>query len=432
MKRQIFIILFLLFAGASYAQPPHIDSMYVDEMKGELDIYGSFGSAQGKVWVDSVEPKIISWSDTFIISSIPTSGRGAAGPVIVGGRGYHSESRMLTMWGIGATSGWTRSANYYSEYAHTESIFYWRIDLDSRLRHSQNGMNYSLPFNEKYSQQYTYHLESNAPGTTPIWKDDYSSTNGLNPGKLDLNTFTLYTNIGGNDVVSKFDSNLFPAPWVVRDFNGGSFMWGNQEYFATEVKFPPSHGTLALWYKPNLILPLSGTVYSFNNITKLIWDSLPLMSGYHVQVSVDSLFQTKNIDTTISSLNISLTVLSGLTKYFWRVAGVNSEGESRWSEVWNFTTGVTAGIVKTEAAPFSFSAFPNPASDKLNIKYSLSQRQIIISLYNTLGVRVRTLTIRDNEPNEVEMPLAGLPAGSYLLELSDERIHESMPISIIR
>ena len=44
MKKYI-IIVFLLLASASYAQPV-IDHMLVDEAKGELNIFGTFGVNQ--------------------------------------------------------------------------------------------------------------------------------------------------------------------------------------------------------------------------------------------------------------------------------------------------------------------------------------------------------------------------------------------------
>ena len=209
-------------------------------------------------------------------------------------------------------------------------------------------------------------------------------------------------------------------------------MWGNQQYFATEVKFPPSKATLALWYKPNLILPLSGTVFSFNNITKLIWDSLSLMTGYHVQVSTDSLFKTITIDTTISSLNMSLPVLKGLTQYFWRVAGINSEGESRWSDVWNFTTGINADVQSAQSSTFSLAVYPNPAADKLNISYSSPNGDVNLSLYDLLGNKVLTVSQESDATGKVELSLAGLPNGEYFLELKSGGLHKSMPISVLR
>ncbi|MFI5264070.1 MAG: hypothetical protein ACHQM6_06110, partial [Candidatus Kapaibacterium sp.] len=100
MKKYL-IILFLLFSCISFAQPPRIDSMFVDESKSELQICGDFGSPKGAIWVDSVLLQLQSWTDSFIVATIPTSGRGSAGPVVVAGRSYRSEERMLTMWGIG-------------------------------------------------------------------------------------------------------------------------------------------------------------------------------------------------------------------------------------------------------------------------------------------------------------------------------------------
>ncbi len=45
------------------------------------------------------------------------------------------------------------------------------------------------------------------------------------------------------------------------------------------------------------------------------------------------------IDTSgLTDTTFTLTTLSKLTKYYWRVKAVNVGGESNWSEEWNFKT----------------------------------------------------------------------------------------------
>ena len=208
------------------AQPPQIDSMLVDEAKKELQIFGSFGFAKGSVWVDSVKLQIKNWSDTLIYAAISDTGRGTAGPVVVGGRGYQSESKVLTLWEIGATYAISYRSSFYLEYTHIEWSFRWRADLDSRLRRAKYGLNYFLPFEERYTENYTYHLESNYPGQPPIRRDSISTQYGLNSGKFNLNTLTLYTSVYDNDIVSRLDTNFIPAIWSYTAPNGVNFFGG--------------------------------------------------------------------------------------------------------------------------------------------------------------------------------------------------------------
>ncbi len=429
MKRNLFVVFLLLLAGASYAQPPRIDSMFVDEAKSELQINGDFGSAMGAVWVDSVELQITNWADTFIVATIPSSGKGSAGPVVVGGRGYQSEARMLTMWGMGIGYGETQNGQAALEYVHEEWALNWRADLDSRFRRTQAEYNKSIPVMESSYEHYTYHNEYYSPYPKRVVEDDQQSASGSTLGSLDLRTLTFYFVLGelvsnshfngGGNVSTSLDSNLVPQN-------------GNPVLVRNTVIFPPTKQVLQLWYKPTLVSPPPSTIYSYRDIATLTWDSLSLMTKYHLQVSVDSLFKTQYIDTTIFSLSLSLPPLNSLTKYFWRVVGVNSEGESRWSDVWNFTTGGTADVAETQTPLFNFSAYPNPATDKLTISYSTSHEEIAIALYDLLGNKVRNLINQGGGARATEMSLTGLPGGMYVLELQNGGVHKSMPISILR
>ncbi|HYM20503.1 MAG TPA: hypothetical protein VEW28_05805, partial [Candidatus Kapabacteria bacterium] len=127
-------ILLILLAAASRAQPPRIDSLSVDEWSGTLYLHGDFGSNQGVVTCDNVTLPITSWSDSLIATSIPDTGRGSCGPVIVGARGYKSVSRIISLlsgkWWYEPKSISTNDGKQWTLISGTYSlVFSFRFDL---------------------------------------------------------------------------------------------------------------------------------------------------------------------------------------------------------------------------------------------------------------------------------------------------------------
>ncbi|MEP7235579.1 MAG: T9SS type A sorting domain-containing protein [Ignavibacteriota bacterium] len=102
MQTTFSVLLFILFfALPCFAQAPRIDSIAVDEDKGELVLHGLFtNSSQAIVAVDSVSLPVTLASDTFIRATIPVSGKGAAGWVKVIINGIESNQKLITYWHI--------------------------------------------------------------------------------------------------------------------------------------------------------------------------------------------------------------------------------------------------------------------------------------------------------------------------------------------
>ncbi|MDR3627190.1 MAG: T9SS type A sorting domain-containing protein, partial [Ignavibacteriaceae bacterium] len=72
---------------------------------------------------------------------------------------------------------------------------------------------------------------------------------------------------------------------------------------------------------------------------KIKWFTSSGADSYKLQISSDSTFTSVIIDTTgITDTSISITGLSNLTTYYWRVNATNVEGTSPWSNIWSFRT----------------------------------------------------------------------------------------------
>ncbi len=95
----------------------------------------------------------------------------------------------------------------------------------------------------------------------------------------------------------------------------------------------------------------------------LAWNASFGATSYRVQVSTSSSFTTTAYDQAgISSTSVSVSGLSPLTLYYWRVNATNAAGTSNWSSVRNFTTGTGLG----PAAPTLVS----PANGARNVPRS--------------------------------------------------------------
>jgi hypothetical protein len=80
---------------------PSIAYVAVEEVKDKLHIAGIFGSdpkSDGEVTVDGVSLDIISWTKNEIVCTIPASGKGSAGDVVVKVRNHESNPVQLTEW----------------------------------------------------------------------------------------------------------------------------------------------------------------------------------------------------------------------------------------------------------------------------------------------------------------------------------------------
>jgi hypothetical protein len=474
MKKYV-IIVFLLFAGASYGQAPRIDSMFVDESKGQLHVYGSFGMAKGKLAVDTVQLSISSWSDTLIICEIPDSGKGSGGVVITENSFGKSAPILLTKWDLAIdwVDIWNHTgSNGFSptQISDAQQIFwniFFRTSIDSNLnRKAIYVLNCQRISNGFWSISHDsqggipdYQTVHQVGRGTLFWEDEnmplapsHMSAHGVFDFVNDTCSITISSFCFGID--STYEHHLEKGQtWVssvtvdtafsLQHDHAISFVLdplfkvilgqdqNNYGISKSVVSSPPSLPARMLRVKPSLLLPISGSLFAYRDNIRLAWDSLALMTSYHVGVSTDSLFGTNSVDTTVSDRSFTIPPLLGLTKYFWRVSGINSDGESRWSDVWNFTTGATADVANPQTSTFTFSAYPNPASDKLTIAYSVSG-DVNIALYDLPGNKVRTLSQQLNGAQTAELPIAGLPAGMYVLEIKSAGVHKSLPISIVR
>lgn len=108
----------------------------------------------------------------------------------------------------------------------------------------------------------------------------------------------------------------------------------------------------------------------------------------------------------------TITGLAVSTTYFWSIDVVNCFGSTPGTTVWSFTTDSVLGV--TDNTLETFSVYPNPTSNVLNIKSSQDVDSVIV--FNLLGQNVASFT--NNEITNSSIDLSELSKGLYLVKIT--------------
>lgn len=371
MKKYI-IIVFALCAGASYAQQPRIDSMLIDGMKSELHVYGSFGSNLGKVWVDSVDMAVKNWTDTVISTSIPDTGRGSAGPVLVQNAiGTFTGERMISVF----------KCLDYTFHFQQQSIDYefsnWvqlvcRIDLQSILMNKNYGIR-TLQAHKTTS--YRQHCINECPG-------EFSGP--YRWAEMDQTVFAQDTlnYKTGFQCLAIFDPLRKTLEYGVRNIKG----------FIVGISLHDQYGP------PDTTIPVG--IHDFDG-----------------EFTLDSQF------------NFIIYSLDTTYPYGSPHDIIYRDGSIIFPPPSNLLAVQTA----SSSSSISLSAFPNPSSKELNISYSLPENmKTRIILYDLEGRVIReAVNNGDRGEHQIKWDVAQLASGNYILGLITSRESKSQVITII-
>jgi hypothetical protein len=139
--------------------------------------------------------------------------------------------------------------------------------------------------------------------------------------------------------------------WRVSAANiSGSSAFSSSRSFTTIIVVPAV---------PVLQSPADGAT-GISIVAALSWNASPSAASYTIQVSTDSNYSSKIIDSTLGVTNVSVS-LTYNTKYYWRVSAANAGGSSAFSASRSFRT-----IVAAPAVPVLFS----PANSATGISIS--------------------------------------------------------------
>jgi hypothetical protein len=303
----LFAGLLVLYFSNSIAQPPVIDSLIINEQTGILAVYGDFGSTPGKIWCDGFELVPTKWTDTIIYAAIPDSGKGSAGPVLIGSRGYSSDTALISMWKGRVFDNW---AHHYSNSTFDRRLnrydLYWRYDINSRLK------NKTLQF-------------VNFIQTTRASMREFDETiaQGSNTHFIQ-DSLLLLIRSDFNLGFQPFDHGFDGDPPIVFEVDSLFLTYGGSQYrqggFSTTywyadftISLPPL-SVADLFWSPSIISPRDSSLEEDAGAVNIEWKAHPRMQHYHLQISSDPNFTTLLVDTTISISFLTASLLHSASR----------------------------------------------------------------------------------------------------------------------
>ena len=170
--------------------------------------------------------------------------------------------------------------------------------------------------------------------------------------------------------------------------------------------------------KVQLIAPDSGAINQKATLL-LSWDSIPNVSGYHLQIATDPAFNNIVEDNDKVWITSKLVYnLAQNTKFYWRVRGWNDGGVTEWSNIWVFSTEDLSSVPLTNY--FHTSVSPSPINDKVNVRIYLDNSSPVqfqfIDLQGKLIMDLN-LGIMSEGENVFAVNAAALPAGMYIYKI---------------
>ncbi|HYM19552.1 MAG TPA: T9SS type A sorting domain-containing protein, partial [Candidatus Kapabacteria bacterium] len=182
---------------------------------------------------------------------------------------------------------------------------------------------------------------------------------------------------------------------------------------------------------PVLLSPPNDTVFAGTRYMTLQWDTLKSMDKYILQYSTDSTFHPANTLDSISSTMWLLSNLKLQTTYYWHVAGINSEGQSRWSDTWHFTTSVSSNVPQKNSEHAQLHCYPNPAANILNISLPASpENSAWLVLYDLQGRVIKKENILGR--SGLQWDVADISKGVYFLDYVSGSVSQVMSVGIAR
>lgn len=193
----------------------------------------------------------------------------------------------------------------------------------------------------------------------------------------------------------------------------------NNELTATVTAFGEIvFGNTGYEYSANIPIPYE----PLENIKVLPLDSLAIrwtgkgyFDSFQVQISIDSLFLTSQVDSSLKSSFIIFNQLINHTKYFWRVRSILGTQESQWSSIWSFET----------TDPFISMKSPNGgeewilgSSEVVRWETNISDSVLIDLLENQQNIISIGKAPGNNNAFEWQIPVELIPSSEYTIQIS--------------
>jgi hypothetical protein len=174
----------------------------------------------------------------------------------------------------------------------------------------------------------------------------------------------------------------------------------------------------------SLVSPANNALIGQDSL-RMVWRNAgPAAARYWFELSVDSLFTLRTIDSMSVDTTTMIRNLNNSRTYWWKVRAGNSEGWGSFSETRKFTVMLTSVAEHVfEGIPTEWTLaqnFPNPFNPSTVIVFGLPQEtNVRLEVFNTLGEVVTTLVDERMSAgyHTVRFDATGGPSGIYFYRL---------------
>ena len=183
---------------------------------------------------------------------------------------------------------------------------------------------------------------------------------------------------------------------------------------------------------PSLVYPDSGA----SNIklqTQLVWNSIKGATKYKLILADSRSFDNLLFSNFVKDTSMTIDLPNDKVTYYWRVKAYSNTDSSNWSQIWYFFTDNASGV--EDARDNQFQISPNPASNELNIAYTLQNGgDYSIMIYNSIGELIRVASIGNKESGAYteKINVADLVSGAYRIVLKEGLTIKTYGITIVK
>jgi hypothetical protein len=179
--------------------------------------------------------------------------------------------------------------------------------------------------------------------------------------------------------------------------------WGNVRNF-TIVAYPkaktPENGAIDIETQP-----------------EFVWTKMNGITNIEIQYANNEAFVDAFSQKIADTVRFKCPyILENKTMYYWRLRAFTTTDSTVWSPTWSFKTGSGIGI--PQASKSGMQIYPNPAKDKVSIRFTSGQSgNVHLRLVDLLG---QNIIIRDAEIIEgvpMVLDIAQVPNGIYLVKI---------------
>ncbi|NOG44518.1 MAG: T9SS type A sorting domain-containing protein [Calditrichaeota bacterium] len=278
-----------------------------------------------------------------------------------------------------------------------DSDYFWRVKYSNDF--GESDWSEVTQFKTKQASLDQVNLQSPENVTTdlsPISIDFvWQSVIGAEGYVFEIATDSSFNNVveSASVVETQYSTSLLhfneTLYWHVQAERGTEkSLWSKKWKFTTSKAAPQT--------PPGLISPVDSLNYLDLQNLNFRWSNVYGAENYLLQIAHDNHFVDVIFDSTLIDTEfVVIDLFEDNKKYYWRVMGLNDQGDGPWSNKQNFSFGNVTHINDKAITRDSYQLlknYPNPFNPSTTIEFTVQEHShVILSIYDLLGQKIKTL-----------------------------------------